>query len=112
MTLEDAKLAVLAVGSFIYFVATVLKSYQREDILYDPMDEIFLHTLALTMPVLLVFFSTQFDKPIFVAMGGGMFAVLAIYYCCLFETKKRWIADIAAIVAMLIILAVGFSMVM
>ena len=112
MTLEDAKLAVLAVGSFIYFVAAVLKTYQRDSLLYDPMDELFLHILALVMLVLLVFFSTQFDKPIFVAMGVGMFAVLAIYYCCLFEEKKRWIADVAAVVAMLIILAIGLSMVM
>ena len=107
MTPEDMKLAVLAIMSFMSFMAAVLKSYQRNSLLYDPVEELFLHILTLVMPTLLISFSTQFNKPIFVTMGYGMFAVLAIYYCRLFEAKKRKIADAAAVVAMLIILAAG-----
>jgi hypothetical protein len=89
ITLENMKLAALALGSVVFFIAAVAKKYQRDSLLYDPMDEMFLHLFAAIMPALLIIFADQFGKPTFMALGGALTGLIAAYYLIFFERNSK-----------------------
>jgi hypothetical protein len=105
MTLEDMKLATLALGSIMFFIMAVLMKYQRSSHLYDPMNEMFSHLLAAITPALLIIFSDQFKKPTFMALGGGLTALITVYYLFMFERNSKKI-DASFILILLTIVAI------
>ncbi len=98
----DAELALLTLASVVVFAIAIAKKYHRSSILYDPADEEFAHSIALTIPTFLFAISLHFGRLTFATLGIGIFTSILVYHSLgLLENENKKI-DIAVVLTMFV----------